>query len=47
MNTKRTEDKYIPTTIEAEYDHYLSTEEEVDEKENEKNIDDDLEERER
>lgn len=31
-------DKYIPSSIEAEYDHYLSSEEEVDEKEKEEPI---------
>lgn len=30
---KREDDKYIAGTIESQYDHYLSSEEEVDEKE--------------
>lgn len=44
LRRKRKDDKFIPGTIESDFDNYLSVEEEVDEKEaQEKDIEETLE----
>ena len=39
---KNVDDKYINSSVESQYDNYLSSEEEVDEKEEKESIEEDL-----
>ncbi|MFV0395195.1 MAG: hypothetical protein ACK5LC_12510 [Coprobacillaceae bacterium] len=43
MVRKKEEDKYIPSSPEAEYDHYLSSEEEIQEKQRSEQESDEIE----